>query len=93
MHHSSCTTGHWLSYLCGIQEIIQLTGLDTVHQDPDLAVLLDWVYYYNVLARFSRQHWQREQFAGIQLAPMRRHGEVSEARRVLGVYFLTNYVL
>ncbi|KAK8103427.1 uncharacterized protein PG998_010460 [Apiospora kogelbergensis] len=79
MHHSSCTTGHWLSYLCGIQEIIQLTGLDTVHQDPDLDVLLDWVYYYNVLARFSRQHWQREQFAGIQLAPMRRHGEASAA--------------
>ncbi|KAK7986947.1 hypothetical protein PG988_001935 [Apiospora saccharicola] len=77
MHHSSCTTGHWLSYLIGIQDIIRATGLDTVRHDPDIAMLLDWAYYYSVLARWSRQHWQRKEFAGVQLAPMRLHSQTS----------------
>ncbi|KAK8073096.1 hypothetical protein PG996_006444 [Apiospora saccharicola] len=76
MHHSSCTTGHWLSYLIGIQDIIRATGLDTVRHDPDIAMLLDWAYYYSVLARWSRQHWQRKEFAGVQLAPMRLHSQL-----------------
>ncbi|KAK8017084.1 hypothetical protein PG993_015273 [Apiospora rasikravindrae] len=77
MQHSTCTTGHWLSYLIGIQDIIRIIGLDTIHHDPELTMLLDWVYYYSVLARFSRQHWHRKEFVGVQLAPMRRHREVS----------------
>ncbi|KAK8075820.1 hypothetical protein PG997_010483 [Apiospora hydei] len=75
MQHSTCTTGHWLSYLIGIQDIIRVTGLDTIQHHPDLTMLLDWVYYYSVLARFSRQHWQRKEFVGVQLAPMRLHRE------------------
>ncbi|KAK7913844.1 hypothetical protein PG985_011547 [Apiospora marii] len=77
MHHSSCTTGHWLSYLIGIQDIIRVTGLDNFHHDPDVVMLLDWVYYYSVLARWSRQHWCRKEFAGVQLAPMTVHREAS----------------
>ncbi|KAK7961616.1 uncharacterized protein PG986_002441 [Apiospora aurea] len=78
MQHSTCTTGHWLSYLIGIQDIIRVTGLDTIHHHPDLTMLLDWVYYYSVLARFSRQHWHRKELVGVQLAPMRLfHREAS----------------
>ncbi|KAK6860786.1 hypothetical protein PG995_004422 [Apiospora arundinis] len=76
MQHSTCTTGHWLIFLCGTQDIIQITGLDTAHDDPDLVALLDWVYYHNALARFSRQHWHRKEFTGIQIAPMRLPGEI-----------------
>ncbi|KAK8064402.1 hypothetical protein PG994_007040 [Apiospora phragmitis] len=84
MQYSSCTTGHWLSYLIGIQDIIRVTGLDTIYGHPDLIMLLDWVYYYNVLARFSRQHWHRKEFAGVQLSPMRppHREEASKARLV-----------
>lgn len=78
MHHSSCTTGHWLSYLIGIQEIVRITGLDSFRHDSDVATLLDWVYYYGVLARWSRQHWHRKEFTGVQLAPMRPRREVSK---------------
>lgn len=78
MHHSSCTTGHWLSYLIGIQDIIRIADLDSFHYDPDIGILLDWVYYYSVLARWSRQHWHRKEFVRVQLAPMRLHRQVSK---------------
>jgi hypothetical protein len=39
--------------------VIRAAGLDKLHEDKDLAILLDWVYYQDVLARFSLRHWYR----------------------------------
>ncbi|KAI1660861.1 fungal-specific transcription factor domain-containing protein [Daldinia decipiens] len=60
IHQASCTSGQWVWYLSGVKNIIKTAGLDKYPQDSDLALLLDWVYYYDVLARFTLQHWNRE---------------------------------
>ncbi|KAK4233439.1 fungal-specific transcription factor domain-containing protein [Achaetomium macrosporum] len=60
IHQSSCTSGEWTCYLRGVKDVIQAAGLDNLPHDCDLAALLDWVYYHDVLARFSLRHWRRE---------------------------------
>lgn len=40
--------------------MVQAAGLEELQNDGDLAALLDWVYYHDVLARFSLRHWHRE---------------------------------
>ncbi|KAL5386639.1 hypothetical protein DPSP01_004003 [Paraphaeosphaeria sporulosa] len=60
IHLSICTSDDWTKYLCGVKNIIRAAGLDTLDQDQDLAILLDWVYYQDVLARFSLRHWYRQ---------------------------------
>ncbi|KAI1474606.1 fungal-specific transcription factor domain-containing protein [Daldinia eschscholtzii] len=60
VHQASCTSGQWLWYLSGVKNLVKTTGLDKYPQDSDLAMLLDWVYYFDVLARFTLQHWNRD---------------------------------
>ncbi|KAK1760131.1 fungal-specific transcription factor domain-containing protein [Echria macrotheca] len=63
IHQSSCTSGEWTVFLRGVKDVIRTAGLDTVRPSPsssaDLAILLDWVYYHDVLAHFSLRHWKR----------------------------------
>lgn len=49
-----------MCYLTGVKNIIEAAGLDRLHQDSDLAMLLDWVYYHDVVSRFSQRHWHGE---------------------------------
>lgn len=61
IHQASCTSGEWTWYLRGVKNVVRAAGLDALRpQDGDLAVLLDWVYYHDVLARFSLRHWHRD---------------------------------
>ncbi|KAF2805521.1 uncharacterized protein BDZ99DRAFT_524490 [Mytilinidion resinicola] len=60
IHQSSCTSSQWTWYLCGVKCMIKSAGLDKIREDSDLAALLDWVYYHDVLARFTLRHWHRE---------------------------------
>ncbi|TDZ32584.1 putative oxidoreductase [Colletotrichum spinosum] len=60
IHQASCTSGEWTWYLDGVRYVIQAAGLDKQPYDRDLAVLLDWVYYNDVLARFSLRHYHPE---------------------------------
>jgi hypothetical protein len=60
IHKASCTSGDWTRYFRGVKHIIHTAGLEELHHDPDLAALLDWVYYHDVLARFSARHWRRD---------------------------------
>ncbi|KAI0111430.1 fungal-specific transcription factor domain-containing protein [Daldinia grandis] len=60
IHQASCTSGQWVWYLSGVKDVIKTAGLDKYPYDSNLALLLDWVYYYDVLARFTLQHWNRE---------------------------------
>ncbi|OIW26875.1 hypothetical protein CONLIGDRAFT_620932 [Coniochaeta ligniaria NRRL 30616] len=62
---ATCTSGEWTWYLRGVKDVIHAAGLDKLRQDSDLAVILDWVYYHDVLARFSLRHWHRK----VQAAP------------------------
>jgi hypothetical protein len=60
VHQSSCTSGHWTGYLSGVKTIIHAVSVKTLLQvDPDVAVLLDWMYYHEVHAHFSLLYWKR----------------------------------
>ncbi|KAL2752600.1 hypothetical protein ACRALDRAFT_2113249 [Sodiomyces alcalophilus JCM 7366] len=63
IHRASCTSSDWMQYLRGAKDIIRAAGLDKIDQDADLAILLDWVYYHDVLSRFTLGHWHRESAA------------------------------
>ncbi|TDZ17623.1 hypothetical protein Cob_v009635 [Colletotrichum orbiculare MAFF 240422] len=60
IHQASCTSGEWTWYLDGVRYVIQAADLGKLPYDRDLAVLLDWVYYNDVLARFSLRHYHPE---------------------------------
>ncbi|KAL2163788.1 hypothetical protein VTH06DRAFT_5847 [Thermothelomyces fergusii] len=60
IHQAACTSGDWTRYLRGVKHVIHVAGLNDVEHDADLAALLDWVYYHDVLARFSARHWHRD---------------------------------
>jgi len=61
VHQLSCTSGQWTRYLGGVKAVINASSIKTLLQfGSDVAVLLDWVHYHDVLARFSLLHWKRE---------------------------------
>ncbi|KAK0652656.1 fungal-specific transcription factor domain-containing protein [Cercophora newfieldiana] len=60
-HQSTCTSGDWQWYLGSVKHIIQTTGLYQVQKrDDNLNIILDWVYYNDVHARFCKQYWHRK---------------------------------
>ncbi|KAI2618208.1 fungal-specific transcription factor domain-containing protein [Hypoxylon sp. NC1633] len=60
IHQASCTSDQWTWYICGVKEVINAARLSKLHGDSDFAALVDWVYYHDVLARFSLRHWRGE---------------------------------
>ncbi|KAK3291400.1 fungal-specific transcription factor domain-containing protein [Chaetomium fimeti] len=69
IHQVSCSSGEWSCYLRSAKDMIQAAGLEELQHDSDLAALLDWVYYHDVLARFSLQHWHREPTGNLPPSP------------------------
>ncbi|KAJ5952399.1 uncharacterized protein N7479_010812 [Penicillium vulpinum] len=57
IYQASCTSGQWRSYIIGVKNVIKASPLDTSKRDSDFNALLDWVYYHDVLSRFSITHW------------------------------------
>lgn len=57
IYQASCTSGQWRSYIIGVKSVIKASSLDTFKRDSDFNALLDWVYYHDVLSRFSLTHW------------------------------------
>jgi hypothetical protein len=55
---ASETTGQWLWYVFGAQDIIKTADLESHVDVSDVIQLLDWVYYHDVLARFSILYWR-----------------------------------
>jgi hypothetical protein len=61
VHQSSCTSGQWIQYVGGVKTVIAASSVKTLLDfDSDVAALLDWVHYHDVLARFSLLHWKKE---------------------------------
>ncbi|KAJ5178059.1 uncharacterized protein N7500_000758 [Penicillium coprophilum] len=58
IYQASCTSGQWRSYIIGVKSVIKASSLDIYKRDTDFNALLDWVYYHDVLSRFSITHWQ-----------------------------------
>lgn len=71
IHHSSCTSVQWTRYLSGVQTVIKSFSIHALLQySSDVAILLDWVHYYSVLARFSLLHWNDEGALELSALPL-----------------------
>ncbi|KAI0856237.1 fungal-specific transcription factor domain-containing protein [Xylaria cubensis] len=58
VHQSSPTSGDWVPYMCGIENLMRTAGLDLRGcEQYDIACLLDWVCYNDIISRFSLRHW------------------------------------
>ena len=70
VHELSYTPGQWTIYLGGVKTVLNAFSIKTLRQlGSDVAVLLDWVHYHEVLARFSLLHWKREEAQELRSTP------------------------
>jgi hypothetical protein len=60
IHQASCTSDHWTGYIGRVKQVIDTSCTGALQYDTDLAVVLDWVHYHDVMARFSLRHWHRK---------------------------------
>ncbi|KAH7138209.1 fungal-specific transcription factor domain-containing protein [Dendryphion nanum] len=49
---------HWIWYICSSKEIAKTVGMKWLDSESDALVILRWVYYHDVLSRFSLRHWR-----------------------------------
>lgn len=60
-----------MSYLNGVRMVLHASSVEEMSAtNPDAAILLDWVHYHDVLARFSLLYWKREEPIGLQSSPI-----------------------
>ncbi|KAF1947786.1 hypothetical protein EJ02DRAFT_439975 [Clathrospora elynae] len=50
----------WIGHVCGAKEVIHAVQQEVHLPGSDAAVILGWVYYFDVLARFSFRHWRTD---------------------------------
>ncbi|KAH8646015.1 fungal-specific transcription factor domain-containing protein [Tricladium varicosporioides] len=51
------SSGEWLWYIWGALNIVETTCLKYQSNESDIGHLLDWLYYHDLLSRFSIHHW------------------------------------
>ncbi|KAI3547689.1 hypothetical protein CABS03_10111 [Colletotrichum abscissum] len=56
---SSHSTNHWLCYLRSSRTLIESVSLEKFWRVSDAPMLLEWVSYHEILARFSLRHWRK----------------------------------
>lgn len=60
-YHVSNTSSNWAVYLCGCKNIILGSTLTDVSiHDEEFLALRDWIYFYEVISRFTLVHWLNE---------------------------------
>jgi hypothetical protein len=59
-YHVSDTAANWAMFLCGTKSIIKAALVDIAVQDEEFIAVKHWIYYYEVLSRFSLMHWLNE---------------------------------
>lgn len=70
VHQASCTSGQWIQYLEGVKQVVETCSVTTLLEYcPDVVVLLDWLYYYEILARFSLLYWNRNETSDLSFTP------------------------
>ena len=72
IHKQTCTSSQWRWYITGAKHIINSSELHKYSGDGDVGALLDWVYYHDIMARFSALHWRRPGKDTNQYLPMMR---------------------
>ncbi|KFA49201.1 hypothetical protein S40293_07200, partial [Stachybotrys chartarum IBT 40293] len=60
LQHFTSTNGptaEWLCYISGAKTLVNSIPMDVLKQEGDLLALIEWVYYYESVYRFTRVHW------------------------------------
>ena len=52
------SSGEWLWYIYGALNIVKDTRLKYQSHEIDVSHLVDWLYYHELLSRFSMHHWR-----------------------------------
>jgi len=61
VHQASCTSSQWTWYISGVKKVLNAASSKKFRTDSgDLSTLMDWVYYHDVLARFTLRHWKHD---------------------------------
>ncbi|EFQ25673.1 uncharacterized protein GLRG_00817 [Colletotrichum graminicola M1.001] len=56
---NSTASDQWLCYLRAAGKVIESVSLESFGRATDGPILLEWVYYHEVMARFSLRHWRQ----------------------------------
>jgi hypothetical protein len=55
----------WIGYICGMKHVIDAVKKVDPTPGEDASVILGWVYYFDVMSRFSFRHWRTENIKAI----------------------------
>lgn len=56
-HESSANT--WTGFFCGSKKVAKLAYEYNEAYEGDIALVLDWLFYHNVMYKFTMRHWGR----------------------------------
>jgi hypothetical protein len=51
----------WISYICGVKQMVEIARQYNPTHNSDISLMLGWVYYFDIMARFTIRHWRTEQ--------------------------------
>ncbi|KAL3465892.1 hypothetical protein BJX64DRAFT_252132 [Aspergillus heterothallicus] len=57
IHKASCTSSQWLCFVTGVKQVLNASCWLRFRHDATFGVMIDWVYYHEVMSRFSLLHW------------------------------------
>ncbi|KAK2039042.1 hypothetical protein LZ31DRAFT_559101 [Colletotrichum somersetense] len=65
---NSTRANQWISYLRAAGKVIEAVSLESFGRVTDGPIMVEWVYYHEVLAQFSMRHW-RQHGTGVSSHP------------------------
>ncbi|KAH7088463.1 fungal-specific transcription factor domain-containing protein [Paraphoma chrysanthemicola] len=62
MQQTSERNSRWVGYVCSTKHVIDAfnKGLGCPTPGSDASIILSWVYYFDIMFRFSLRHWRTE---------------------------------
>jgi hypothetical protein len=65
MQQTSRKNSIWIAYISGVRQVIDAVKTTEPPLGSDASLILGWVYYFDVVTRFSFRHWRTEQVGTI----------------------------
>jgi hypothetical protein len=65
MQQTVSTNSCWVGHISGMKQMIEVIKQSKPPQDSDASLILGWVYYFDIMARFSFRHWRTEEIKAV----------------------------
>lgn len=65
MQQTSGANSAWVGYISGVKQVIDAFKSHQTSTHHRASIVLGWVYYFDVMTRFSFRHWRTEQIRAI----------------------------